>query len=100
MSNYGAERLVFNPGALRRARERLGFTQIGLAKESGIGQPVISRHENFNSSATPSQIDLVKYCRVLEITPKDLMSPQSVVDDEKNGVDVLAEDENEVGQPE
>ena len=57
---------------LRSARERLEITQAALAKKSGVGRSAIVHYEN--AQAIPGGMELIKLCKVLDITPNYILS--------------------------
>ena len=57
---------------LRSARERLEITQTTLAKKSKVGRSAIVHYEN--AQAIPGGMELIKLCKVLDITPNYILS--------------------------
>ncbi len=57
---------------LRSARERLEITQTALAKQSKVGRSAIVHYEN--AQAIPGGMELIKLCKVLDITPNYILS--------------------------
>ncbi len=57
---------------LRSAREKLEITQTALAKQSKVGRSAIVHYEN--AQAIPGGMELIKLCKVLDITPNYILS--------------------------